>query len=312
MKTRTITTFAAIAAASLAGVSAYAGTQTVRSQPSKPVKEAMQESCITGDIGLDIVSNYIARGLVLENQGIIIQPYANLHFRVAQNVGPVESISVDLGIWNSLHSHHDGPRDSTTRSWFESDFIAGMTFNIDKFAVSPYFKIYQSPADVFESAYVAGLRLAYDDTDLLGDFALHPYAKVELNVIETSGNNYDPFTGLNRGNGQYYEVGVTPAHSWGDLTLSLPLKGGFGSGGFYLGNRGFGFFSVGLDAAYALNFVPECLGKWAVHTGATYVRIGGNNDPLAPSGAAGFAPAFGGVVSNENQVVFGGGLKVAF
>lgn len=318
MKTRTITTFAAVAAASLAGVSVHAGTPVTK--PGKPVKEVMQESCITGDIGVDVVSNYISKGVVWENQGFIILPYTNLHFRVAQNVGFVDSISVDLGI-QSVYTNNrtNAPFLGTTSNWLEFNFTAGLTFNIDKFSLSPYYKIYQSPSDVFANTYTTGIRLSYDDRDLLGDWALHPYALVELQLQGSRGNNFPgpfPF----HGRGQYYEVGITPSHSYGDLTLSLPIRGGFGTGGFYLANRGFGFFSVGLDAEYALNFVPECLGKWSVHSGVTYVFLGGSNNPNPATGlgtgAAGLAPAFfspfTATVNNESQVVFGGGLKVAF
>ena len=319
MKTRNITTFAAFAAASLLGVSAYAGPQP-KSKPMKPIKEVLQESCITGDIGFDVVSEYIRHGIVMENQSFIIQPYADLHFRVAKNVGAIDSITVDLGIWNSMHNHHPlaggafgAAGASSTPQWFEFDFQAGLTFNAAKFAISPYFKIYESPSDVFQNTYAVGLNLAYDDKDLLGDFALHPYVLAELQLEGSTGNNFPP--GNSHGRGQYYEVGITPDHKWGDVTLSLPIKGGFGSGGFYLGNRGFGFVSVGVDAAYALNFVPECLGKWSVHSGVTYVRLGGNNSSVAAAaGAAGFGPAAtpGNGLVDKNQIVVGGGLKVAF
>jgi hypothetical protein len=321
MKARTIT-FATLAAASLAGVSAYAGTPTVK--PMKPVKEVMQESCITGDIGLNTTSNYISKGVVWENQGLILMPYANLHFRVAQNVGFLDSISVDLGVQNVYTDHRtNAVLGGTTGNWLEFNFTAGLTFNVDKFSLSPYYKIYQSPSDVFANTYATGIRLSYDDRDLLGDFALHPYALVELQLQGSRGNNFNAFFGPGtfHGRGQYYEVGITPQHSYGDLTLSLPIKGGFGSGGFYLGNRGFGFFSVGLGAEYALNFVPECLGKWSLHSGVTYVRLGGNSNVIpgnagAGTGAAGFAPAFFSPftanANSENQVVFDGGLRVAF
>ncbi|MEQ1850150.1 MAG: hypothetical protein ABMA01_01025 [Chthoniobacteraceae bacterium] len=321
MKAHTITTFAALAAACLAGTSAYAGTPV---KPGKPVKEVMQESCITGDIGIDVTSNYISKGVVWENQGLILLPYANLHFRVAQNVGPIDSVTVDLGIQSVYTDNRTNALPfGTTGNWLEFNFTAGVTLAIDKLSVSPYFKVYQSPSDVFLNTYTTGVRLAYDDTDLLGDFALHPYALVELQLQGSRGNNFNVFAGPGtfHGRGQYYEVGITPAHSYGDLTLSLPIKGGFGTGGFYLGNRGFGFFSVGIDAEYALNFVPECLGKWSVHSGVTYVRLGGTNTLIpgnlgAGTGAAGLAPAFfspGTAVANDNnQIVFGGGLKVAF
>jgi hypothetical protein len=314
MNKHTVTTFSAFAAACFAGSSAFAGTPV---NPPKQPAEVMQESCITGDIGFDVVSNYVFHGIVQENQGFIIQPYANLHFRIYQGSDALSSITADIGIWNSFQSHRgiSGPG-STTSNWYEFDFQAGLTFNINKFAASPYFKVYESPADAFQNAYTAGLVLSYDDKELLGDFSLRPYVLAELNLDGTTGNNYSLIPGSSfHGRGQYYEVGVTPAYSWGDFTLSLPLKGGFGTGGYYLGNRGFGFFSAGLDAAYDLKSIPSCLGKWTVRAGATYYRLGGNSDNLRDrSGAAGNAPASlpGNGLANNDQWVFSGGLKVAF
>lgn len=305
MKTHTITTFAAIAAACFAGTSAHAGTQMHAAPPSKPVREIVPESCITGDVGFDVVSNYISKGIVWENQGFIIQPYADLHFRTYKGSGLVSSITTDIGIWNSFQSHKGGAgAGSTTSNWFEFDFTAGMTLAIDKFTISPQFRVYESPSDAFRNVYTAGITVAYDDSHLLGIFALHPYVFVELELVHTIGNGQRPGGAPGNANGQYYEIGITPAHSYGNsLTLSVPVKAGFGSGDFYQGNKGFGFISGGIDAAYALNFVPECLGKWTIHSGVTYYYLG--------NGSNAFAPATGGNI-NSSQWVFGGGLKVAF
>lgn len=310
MNKSTITAFSAIAAACFAGTAAYAGPKPT-APPSKPIKEPLAESCITGTLGVDVVSEYIFRGVVLENQGLIIQPFADLHFRLYKGAGPVQSITADVAIWNSFQSHRSGPGGSTTTNWYEFDFYTGLTFEVDKFTISPQFALYTSPADAFQNIYTVGIKVAYDDEELLGKFALNPYVLAELELVESNGNGLRP--GGGNANGQYYEVGITPGHSYGDLTLTLPIKAGFGSANYYLGNRGFGFFSVGIDAEYALSTVPECLGKWSVHGGVTYIRLGGSNDVNSPSGAAGSGPAFGGgVVSNENQFVFGGGLKVSF
>jgi len=310
MNKQTTVTFAALAAACFAGSSAFAGTPV---RVSKQPKEVLQESCITGNIGLNVTSNYIRQGIVQENQGLILQPYADLHFRIYQGSGPINSIVADIGIWNSIHDNNRVGRPGRvgTPNWFEFDFTAGLTFNIDKLALSPYFRTYESPAGRFRNTYVIGTRISYDDSDLLGAFALHPYVRAELNLEGSTGNSQPG----NLANGQYYEVGVAPAHSYGDLTLSLPVTAGFGSGGFYLGNRGFGFIAVGLDASYALNFVPACLGKWSVNSGVTYYYLNGRNNTVASrSGAAGFGPAFtpGNGLADNNQLVFSGGLKVAF
>jgi hypothetical protein len=312
MNKTTITTFAAVAAACFAGASAYAGPRHV-APPSKPVKEPLAESCITGDLGVDAVSEYISKGIVHQNQGVVFQSYADLHFRLYKSSGPITSITADVGIWDSFNSHTGGLSrpGSTTSHWYENDFTAGLTFNADKLKISPQFRVYQSPSDAFSNVYTAGLTVAYDDKELLGEFSLHPYVFVELQLVNTNGNGVR--AGGGNANGQYYEVGIAPTYTYSGVALSLPIKGGFGSGDFYLGNRGFGFFSVGLDAEYALSTVPECLGKWSVHGGVTWVYLGGDASTTSPSGAAGSGPAFSGGPANTNaQLVFGGGLKVAF
>ncbi len=322
MNTRNTITLAAFAAACLAGSTAYAGPKPVK-QPKHI--EPPQESCITGDIGFDVVSNYISKGVAYNNQGFIMQPYADLHFRIFKGAGALTSITADIGVWNSFHGHTNpnvgltaqnklggaGAGSQTTANWFEFDFQAGLTFNFDKLAIGGYFKTYESPSSVFQNTYTAGLTVAYDDSAALGAFALHPYALVELQLEGSTGNNFPAGAALGaHGRGQYYEVGIAPGHTWGDLTLSLPVKAGFGSGGFYLGNRGFGYISVGARADYALHFVPACLGKWTVSAGATYYRLGGSNGPIAFSGASGLGLSQ--AVTDKNQLVFQGGLKVAF
>jgi hypothetical protein len=309
------TTIAAFAAACLAGSTAYAGP----SKPAKHVVEPVQESCITGDIGLNVTSNYLRKGIALENQGLILQPYADLHFRIYKGAGALTSVTADLGIWNSFQDRRTrvgganlGVNRQTTSNWFEFDFQAGLTAHFNKLSLGGYFKTYESPSSAFQNTYTAGIAVSYDDSDMLGAFALHPHALVELQLEGTTGNNYrgPVVVGAHHGRGQYYEVGIAPGHSYGDLTLSLPVTAGFGSGGFYLGNRGFGFISVGVNAEYALNFVPACLGKWSINSGFTYYRLGGNNTAPNRSGASG--AGFSQAVIDKNQLVFQGGLKVAF
>jgi hypothetical protein len=322
MNTNTIT-LAAFAAACLAGSTAYAGPVA---PPDKKVIEAAPESCITGDIGFDVVSEYIHQGIVKQNQGFIIQPYADLHFRIFKGAGALTSITVDVGIWDSFQSNHPqaGPfggnrfalagRGASTPNWFESDFVSGLTFSFNKLNVSPYFKVYESPASAFPNVYTSGINIVYDDSAALGVIALRPHARVELQFEGTTGNDFSANPAFH-GRGQYYEVGISPGHSWGPFTLSLPVNAGFGSGGYYLGNRGFGFISAGVATNVALNFVPACLGKWSISSGFSYYRLGGNNTAPNLSGASGFSPAQGtpGVTgADKNQLVFQGGLKVAF
>ena len=56
------------------------------------------------------------------------------------------------------------------------------------------------------------------------------------------------------------------------MTISFPITAGFGSSQFYVENKGFGFFSGGVNASVALP-VPAKYGTWAFNAGVTYYRL---------------------------------------
>ena len=60
---------------------------------SKAVVEKCKESCITGDLGVNVVSQYVSRGVIFENQGGIIQPYADLYFKLYEGEGFLNKVS---------------------------------------------------------------------------------------------------------------------------------------------------------------------------------------------------------------------------
>lgn len=268
------------------------GTEVAASKEVKAVVEKTKESWITGDIGVDIYSQYIFHGLTLENQGAILQPFADWYFKVYEGEGFLNKATVNLGIWNSFHSNH--PVSSSTRSWYEFDFYGGMSFTFAKhFTFTPTYLAYTSPGDYFETSHNLGLRLAIDDKDWLGPFSLQPYVYVEFELDGKSGN------GANQG--VYYEAGIAPGYTVGNLTVSVPVKAGFGSSDYYAGDAGFGFVSAGVSASYNLTFVPEKFGAWSVRAAATYFHFGEpNQDANAIKGAG------------DDDVIFNGGMTVAF
>jgi hypothetical protein len=277
------TAIAAIPALSFAGTAA---------KETKTVIEKAKESCVTGDIGIDVYSQYIFHGITLENQGAILQPYADLYFRFYEGEGALTGLTLNLGIWNSFHSRH--PSTSSTRSWYEFDFLAGLSFEFAKnFTFSPMYYAYTSPGDYFDTSHNLRLTFAYNDADLLGKFALNPYFYVEFELDGKAGNGSDE--------GVYYEVGITPSFELGPIEIGVPIKAGFGSSDYYAGDTGYGFFSAGITATYAMTFVPECLGEWSLSAGATYFHFGDANDDANEIKG-----------SDESDFVFNGGLKVAF
>lgn len=298
MTKRSIATFSAIAAASFIGANAFAGTTT----PSKAVKEVVkEESCITGDIGFDITSQYITRGLVQENQGAIVQPYFDLYFRLYEGSGALSKVSLNLGTWSSVHSHKHPASGSTTSAWYEFDYSVGATFEFGKLSVTPSLFTFLSPSDVFADSYNININVSYDDSDLLGAFALHPHAAVLFELEGKAGSGADE--------GVYYEFGIAPGFQAGPVSISLPITVGLGSHGFYGDPTGtgdddlFGFVSAGIAAEYPITCIPECYGTWALKANVTYYHLGDN-------AALASVPAVND--GDDNQIVFGGGMVVRF
>jgi hypothetical protein len=278
-------------------VASFAGT-SAPAKEMKSVVEKVHESCISGSLGIDVVSMYVARGLPLENQGAILQPYIDLAFRVYEGDGFLSKLTVDLGFWNSFHSR--GTRaglGSTTRKWFESDFTAGLSFYLgEHFVLSPYYRAYMSPADAFDTAHTAGLRLAYNDGGILGGWSLNPYALVQFDLENSTGNG-----GSN--DGVYYEVGISPGTTFGPIGFSIPIRAGFGSNDYYAFDETFGYASIGVNLEYALAFMPECLGDWTLRGYATWYLLGDGAEVASTPDVRD---------ADDNEWVFGGGLRVAF
>lgn len=272
--------------------------------------EKCKESCISGSIGIDVVSLYIAHGVVFENQGAILQPYGTFSFQLQEGEGALSGVSLDLGWWNTFHSRHtdagaaSGGGGSSTRAWFETDFSIGMTFTLLKnFTLSPTYTWYLSPNDAFVTDQTLSFKLSYDDTDLLGALALHPWVNVWWEVENKIGTGVDE--------GFLYEFGIAPSRTFGDLTVTAPISAGLGSSDFYSnaagGNETYGYFTAGVNLSYALKCVPECYGEWSLHAGYAWFHFG---DGAKDFGTA----AVGGHIrdSRRSEHVFSGGLTVGF
>ena len=176
----------------------------------KEVVEKCKESCISGDIGVNVVSQYISRGYVYENQGAIFQPYTDLYFKLYEGEGTLNKVVLNLGTWSSFHSRKDTgfgqipESGSTTRAWFETDVMAGVSFTLWKnITLTPSYYAFMSPNDAFATFQGLNVKLAYDDTELLGAFALHPYVQY-LREFENK-------VGTGAQEGDYWEFGVAPS-----------------------------------------------------------------------------------------------------
>jgi hypothetical protein len=312
MTKSSIAKFCAVAAGLLLPSVSWAGETVASKEVVKNVVEEIKESCISGDIGINITSQYVSRGLIFENQGAIIQPYADLYFKLYEGTGFLTKMQLNLGIWNSFHSRKTdagsvtGAGTASTRSWYEFDFTAGISFTFaEKLTFTPSYYTFLSPNDGFSTFQGLNLKLAYDDSSLWGDsgFALNPWVQVLFELENKAGNGSDE--------GIYYEVGIAPSFTVGPVGVSVPITAGFGSNDFYGdingNNEAFGYVSAGVNLSYTLPFIPECYGSWAINGAATYYYLG---DALDDYNTA----ARGGSVrdGSHHEWVFSGGLVVTF
>ena len=282
---------------------------------SKTVVEKVKESCITGDLGVAVVSQYISRGVVLENQGAIVQPYTDLYFKLYEGDGFLNKISLNLGLWSSIHSRRTdsgavGGGSSATRQWYEFDYTAGLSITFAKnFTFTPSFFSFLSPNDGFSDFYGLNLSLAYNDSELWGGkFALNPSVTMLIELQNKAGTGAEE--------GYYYEVALNPTFAAGPATIAIPIKAGFGSNDFYgslntttgaIEDESFGFVSVGVVATVPLKFLPECLGAWTANVGTTFYYLGDGTKDFNT------APRGGAVRDQDDtEIVFSGGVAVAF
>ena len=294
---RQTTLKAAITAALVLGAylpSSFAGVETSGKETKSVVEEA-QKSCITGDLGVNFVTKYFSRGINNGDQGVIAQPYADLYFKIYDGGDSfINSVTINAGIWSSLHSHPVSTTNTNVRNWQEFDYTPGIAVTFAKnFTLTTSYFEFDYPSGASDPQRSINTNLAYNDTDLLGMWALHPHIAV-LAELPGAAAGLTP-------NGWYFEPGIAPSFTLVKdgtfpVTLTLPITAGFGYR-FY-GEDTFGFFSAGGNIAVGLGFMPKCLGTWTATVGATYyylheqLAIANNNHHDDWVGSAGIGVTF--------------------
>lgn len=301
-------TIAAAAILGLSGLStAFAGVETSGTESKQVVAPApaAANSYITGDFGVTFTSEYISRGIVEPKQtkGVIAQPYLDIYIKLYSGEGFINSVSAQLSFWADVSSNKETASAGTTvPSWYEFDWDPGIsvTFAQNFTLLVQYFE-FDSPAGAFSTARSINANLTYNDSGLLGAFALHPHFTV-LYELGAPG-----FAGL-KANGWYYEIGIAPSYTFlpkstYPITVALPVTVGLGDDhGFYQGNT-FGYLSVGPSVSVPLAFIPAGFGSWTLTAAYTYFYEGTTvkaaNAPLVGNGA-------------DSRSVFSGAIGVTF
>ena len=118
------------------------------------------------------------RGIVQETEDLILQPYLNLTVKLYEaDQGVLTGINFTTGIWNSLHWGATGDSDlvGDPHNWYEADIIAGFSAVLAKdLTLGVTYTAYTSPNGFFNTVQEIALSASYNDSKLLGAFALNP------------------------------------------------------------------------------------------------------------------------------------------
>ncbi len=236
--------------------------------------------------GLDLTHAYFFRGIRQEADGFIAQPYGEIAFDLFEDADGLNTGTLALGFWNSLHSGpsgSDGPSQFTT-AWYEVDFYAGLSLGlVGQWQADVVYTQYMSPNNSFSTIKEIALGLGFDDSERMGDLALSPYVTL---AIEASGNA----AGID--SGVYVELGVEPGLPLEDspLSLTFPVTLGLSLSDYYQNvdplvgmvgeNDGFGYFDLGILGSVPLSGVSESYGSWEVSGGVHLLFLGDSLEAL--------------------------------
>lgn len=253
---------------------------------------------VNGSLGLDVTTQYFFRGILQENQGLIVQPSIELGYGLFEGDGDGSLRTLDLtfGLWNSLH---DGPTGGTGGIWYESNFYVGLEASLgDRLHAGVSYSVYETPNGGTTIAAQGRtfskqnrpveefvFTFDYDDRGLWTESIAGGLQPSFVLAFEIDGQR-DVATGGHTGT--YAGLGIAPAFvvgqlGDGDLTLTLPATLGLSLGDYYERGTGgnddfFGYLDLGAELSAPLSFLPARMGPWEGHAGLHLLVLGDNNE----------------------------------
>ncbi|MCC7146476.1 MAG: hypothetical protein IT443_08520 [Phycisphaeraceae bacterium] len=263
-----------------------AAPAAVKAAPA-PVAEAApgpNSGAVKIDLSLDYVTQYIFRGVMQQDEGLILQPNAKLTFALYESDGMVQSLDWYMGLWSSFHSDQSDYVATTTEAWYEADLYTGVKVALpSNFAADLSYIVYTYPNGAADTIQEADLSLSYNDADLMSGFglpALNPYVLFAFELRDENGSE-----------DIYNEVGIAPSMTVLEgetypVTLTFPVKLGLSLDGYYDNDSDFGYLSFGPDFSVPIAFIPPEFGAWKAHAGVVMVWADEMAQNLSVTGAS--------------------------
>ena len=231
---------------------------------------AEDEGPNTGRISLmlqnDLTNVYFFRGLLNERDGYIWQPMLELYVNLFESEdGPIRSVTLGGGIWNSYHEEKTLAENSP-QHLYETDWYPFLEVGLPAgFSVNAYYYYYTSPNGAFDTVQELNLGAAWDDSEVLGRFAVQPWINFAIETQRTSFGDRE---------GSLFQIGIEPTlyeHDSEDWAFSFtaPVELGLAINNYYeeVTDDGrdedtLGYVSYGVTASLPLSFVPSDFGAW--------------------------------------------------
>jgi hypothetical protein len=258
---------------------APAATFAQDQEPGEAIAPAAEEAAVnTGKIsltgGADIATAYFFRGYLQEDQGVIVQPFFNIFFKLSDS--ETNPVTAYIGTWNSFQSEHTLADEGSFDSWYESDLYGGVDFGFGGgFTLGAIYTLYSYPNGAFDTIEEVGVKLSYDDTDKFGlPFALKPFVGAYFETQDFNGTE-----------DQYLEAGIAPTvYTFNESTdqpiaLAVPVTVGMSLKDYYFDNAGddefLGYGSIALAASMPL--ASGNYGDWTLNASVTYLHLFADN-----------------------------------
>jgi len=225
---------------------------------------------LTLTASFDVPSLYYFRGIRQETDPkFTMFPAADLGFALSSGDGSLKSSSINIGLWNSLHTGSSGTGGFSEMLHYEEDFYAALTFGFARsVGFTTQWTSYTSPNAGFTTVKEILFKVSQGSK-------YAPYGLVAFEVGGDGAGQAD--AGANKGT--YVELGIGP--SWplggGPATIAVPVKLGLSANDYYElagEDSKFGYLDVGVLFTFPFTGVPSRFGTWNFHAGADAFALG--------------------------------------
>ena len=264
-------------AAVLAGLAPAALAQDEDADVEAP---GANQGRVSLEVGSELSSAYFWRGYVLENSGLVTQPYVELSFALADGGDGGPWVDFSIGNWNSFHSEQtDATDDTSVPSWYEADFYGGLALGWDwgELGLEYLYQTYPNSDfnDVGEIVVTSTFYMPEAIGAWTGDLSLELGVEVDNSNI---GDDEAIFLGVALG--PEFEL------FGGAATLSIPVELGFSVDDFYLDENGdddaFGYGAIGIELEVPLT--DGDYGAWTLTGGVSMAFLGDALEEAHPDG----------------------------